>query len=310
MHYIICFNRKQGRRNMEREQQGACLQGLIDAYRIVSYRFFDHSFLPWICQRLLLAPMEAPSLPRLLLTTGTDGSVLSPAVFGTPAGEAPVSSVGNPPTHAGCTSSPLTEQMYIPSSSVTFLQFHPSEANSTAFRSAFSCNSYRLDQMRDFIRLLYSWRVGMGMTSTWSSKAMRVDFGFSLVRFVFGRLVLLLLLLLILWLPPPSSSFSSSLSSGTTIDSSSHSSSSPSLFSSSEIKPDLRGSFEGTTPLNGLLIAEPSGGDWKNMLYPTPMPLRMRTRRCCAAVSGCDCICWGIIVLSLLPPEEVGGLEP
>ena len=209
--------------------------------------------------------MGAPpaSLPVPLVAT-VEASV---PLLGTP-------SVGSPPTHAGWTSSPLTEQMYIPSSSVTFRQFHPSEANSTAFRSAFSCNSYRLDQMRDFIRLLYSWRVGMGMTSTWSSKAIFVVLGFN---FVFdlerGSLVV----------SPLPTSFSSSLSSGTTMDSSSQS-------SSSSLKPDLSGSLDGTNPLRGCLVAEPSGGDWWNILYPTPIPRRMRTRRCCAAVSGCDCI--------------------
>ena len=164
----------------------------------------------------------------------------------------------------GCTSSPDCEQMYMPSSSVTFRQFQPSAANSTALRSAFSCNSCRLDHMRLLIRSEYSYRVGIGITSTSSWNMIRVFLGLisplvAADEWLSAELDAVLmppLRLLCLW--------SSSVA--------------------------LSGSVVVFTPCSGLRTALPSGGSVFNV-YPTPIPRSIRSRRSCAAVGGGWCTC-------------------
>ena len=66
----------------------------------------------------------------------------------------------------GCTSSPLIECNSMYSSSKTDLHFHPSLANSIAFRAALLYSSSAVDQSRSFARCPYSARDGMATTVT------------------------------------------------------------------------------------------------------------------------------------------------
>jgi len=66
----------------------------------------------------------------------------------------------------GWMSSPVGLWTNIPSSSTTFLQFHPSEANSTVFLAAFANNSSEEDHNLSRTLLVYSSRDGIGITHT------------------------------------------------------------------------------------------------------------------------------------------------
>jgi len=77
---------------------------------------------------------------------------------------------------------------------MTFLQFHPSDANSTLFLAALAQSSAEDDQSRSATLEEYSHRDGMGMTDTdlWSDTA-RVLVAFLLLGKL-GELLLVLLL--------------------------------------------------------------------------------------------------------------------
>ena len=71
-------------------------------------------------------------------------------------------------------SSPDVSHIIMCSSSVTFRQFQPSEANSIEFRAALAYNSVGDDQSRSFARSEYSVLNGMGRTDTeWFSDTLR-----------------------------------------------------------------------------------------------------------------------------------------